>query len=276
MFQNYNGSILNDSDLQLLNNNRGFLYGDGFFESMRYQNGKILFYDDHIERIKLACAILKLQLGISADDLEQIIIELIRKNDLQTSTRIRMTVFRESNGTYLPEQNNCSFIISVSELSNTVYELNEKGLTVDFYTEQFKTTSSIANIKSLNSLVSVLASMYARDKKLDDAILMNNREQVLEGTGTNLFIVKNNVVLTPPLADGCVDGVMRRKIFVCADNTTINCKEQSLSMADVLNADEVFLTNVSKGIQWVGKIREKKFECKVSKDLFHQLLTLNT
>ena len=212
-----------------------------------------------------------MQLAINLTELEKIINELIKKNNLTTGIRIRMTVFRESSGTYLPEQNNSSFIISVSELSNPVYELNGQGLNIDFFTEQFKTTSSISTIKSLNSLVSVLASMYARDNKLDDAILMNNREKVLEGTGTNLFIVKNNRVFTPPLTDGCVNGVMRKKIFICADEINMVCKEQSLSMNDVLNADEVFLTNVSKGVQWVGKIREKEFEKAICKQLFSQL-----
>ena len=112
-------------------------------------------------------------------------------------------------------------------------------------------------------------------KKIDDVILMNNRQHVVEGTATNLFIVKNNVLFTPPLSDGCVDGVMRKKIFTCADGINFECKEQSLSMDDVLSADEVFLSNVVKGIQWVEKIREKKFQYKLSNDLFQQLLTLS-
>jgi len=272
MYQNYNGKELIESELILLNNNRGFLYGDGFFESMRWQNNHILFFDDHVERIQLAGLILKLQLLIQPAQLRTLIENLISKNKITTSARIRITVFRDSMGTYLPEQNKSSFIISVNELSNAAYELNEQGLTVDFFTEQFKTTSTIANIKSLNSLVSVLASMYAREKKLDDVILMNNREQVLEATGTNLFIVKNNVVLTPPLTDGCVGGVMRKKIIICANEKNIVCKEHSMTMDDVLDADEVFLTNVSKGIQWVGKIRDKEYESNMSKHLFMQLI----
>ena len=268
MFQDYNGKILSTKDLALLQNNRAFLYGDGFFESMRWQNNQINFFEDHAERLKKACTLLKLKNPFTIETLRQQIKALADANEIKSSARVRLIMFRISNGTYLPDENNTGYTIIMLPLPTENYVLNEQGLRLCFYTEQTKSPSSISTIKSLNCNVSVLASIYAQENKLDDAILFNCFEKAIEATGSNLYIVKNNCILTPPLNDGCADGVMRKQIFNYAAKLKIECKEQSLTVRDVINADEVFLTNVVRGIQWVEKINEKTFEKKMSEFLF--------
>lgn len=264
----FNGDMVPDDHTRLLNNNRAFLYGDGFFESMRWQKDRVLYFSDHIERIKNACYILKMKLPIDERFLNERIKNLISENKIASPARIRLTVFRESAGAYLPLGNGVHYMMTAGALNDDQYVFNEQGLNVDFYTEQTKTSSSISNIKSLNSLVSVLASLYAKEKQLDDALLINNHQKVIEGTGTNLFIIKNNSILTPLLTDGCVNGVMRKQLHVIATRLELNWSERSLSIEDVLNADEVFLTNVVNGIRWVKQIREKNFRNETAKKIF--------
>ncbi len=271
MKQNYNGEILSTEDLSLLENNRAFLYGDGFFESMRWQNNQINFFDDHAERIKKACSFLKLKLPFQIESLQENIRALAFANEINSSARVRLIMFRISNGTYLPDENNTGYTIIMQPLPNENYVLNEKGLHLDFYKEQTKSSSSISTIKSLNCNVSVLGSIYAQENKLDDAILFNDHQHAIEATGSSLYIVKNNIILTPPLSDGCADGVMRKQLFHFAKQLNIDCKEQSLTANDVMTAEEVFITNVVRGIQWVAKINEKRFVKKTSEQLFLKL-----
>lgn len=271
MKQDYNGTILDTKELSLLQNNRAFLYGDGFFESMRWQDKCIIFFNDHAERLKKACGLLKLKLPFKIETLQEKIKTLAEANKLNSSARVRLIMFRISNGTYLPDENNTGYTIIMQPLPNDKYVLNEKGLLLDFYKEQTKSSSSISNIKSLNCNVSVLGSIYAQENKLDDVILFNDHQRAIEATGSSLYMVKNNVILTPPLSDGCADGVMRKQIFHLANELNIVGKEQSLTPDDVLNAEEVFITNVVRGIQWVEKIKEKYFVKKTSEQLFLKL-----
>ncbi len=271
MKQNYNGKILSEEELQLLQNNRAFLYGDGFFESMRWQNNQINFFNDHLERVKKACSLLKLKSPFPIESLQEKVKALANANQIKESARVRLIMFRNSNGTYLPDENNTGYTIIIQPLLKSNYILNDKGLQLDFYRDQTKSSSSISTIKSLNCNVSVLGSIYAQENKLDDVILFNNHNKIIEATGSSLFIVKNNQVITPPLSDGCADGVMRKQIFICARQLNIEAIEQSLSAEDILSADEVFITNVVRGIQWVEWIQEKRFERKVITLLFNAL-----
>ena len=271
MKQDYNGNILDTEELVLLQNNRAFLYGDGFFESMRWQNKRINFFADHIERIKKACVLLKLNLPFLLSTLQDKINTLAEANNIKSASRIRMIMFRISNGTYLPDENNTGYTIIIQPLPNENYVLNTKGLHLGFYSEQTKSPSSISTIKSLNCNVSVLASIYAQENKLDDAILFNSNNNVIEATGSSIYLLKNDLILTPPISDGCADGVMRKQISVCAEKLSIEFKEQSLTAQDVLNADEVFITNVIRGIQWVEKIELHTFKKRISESLFSVL-----
>ncbi len=267
MKQNFNGEIIDEEKLSLLQNNRAFLYGDGFFESMRWQNNQINFFCDHLERVNKACSLLKLQTPFDIETLQEKVKALADANQIKESARVRLIMFRISNGAYLPDENNTGYTIIIQPLPHRDYILNEKGLHLDFYTEQTKSSSSISTIKSLNCNVSVLGSIYAREKKMDDAILFNNHNRAIEATGSSLFIVKNNRIITPPLSDGCADGVMRKQIFLCASKLNIEAVEQSLTQKDIINADEVFITNVVRGIQWVERIQEKIFEKSISEQL---------
>ncbi len=275
MIDNYiyvNGELKPSSEAELLHNNRGFTLGDGFFESMHWHDGHILFFDDHFERINKAFSMLKMVPNETPGSLLNSIASIIEMNKIEGDARVRITFYRISDGSYIPGKEKTGLYIQTSALKVKGFEFNSKGLTSGIYKEQLKTSSSVSTIKSLSSLVSVMAGIYARENKLDDVLLMNNAGNVIESFNSNLFIVKDNIIYTPPVTDGCLDGVMRKQVINAAVKNNFDVTEKSLSESDIEDADELFLTNTIQGIRWIGKIGNVNFQNEMTKLIFNQLL----
>ncbi len=270
-FLSFNGNIIGEGESSLLNN-RGFFFGDGFFESMHWHDGKILFADAHLERINIAFNILKLdESTLNFQSLQKEAKELIEKNKLKGDARIRMTFFRVSEGNYTPLKNNTGRMINVKPLDTNGFTLNEVGLSIGVYHEQTKSRSSISNLKTLNSLVYVLAGIYARDHSWDDVLILNDTGNIIEAHTSNIFIVMGNKLYTPPLSDGCVNGVMRKQILKLAEQTGISCAEKSLLQKDIDVADELILSNAVQGIRWVEKAGNNTYKKSVAELLYNNL-----
>ena len=281
-----NGEIINENDSVLLNN-RGFLFGDGFFESMHWcvkssgseksgsgslNNGRILFWDDHVERINYAFNLLKLDKSeIDISILMQQINELVAKNNIVGDARVRMTFYRISEGNYTPSKNKTGWMINARPLDIYGFAFNEKGLNIGIFSGQTKSRSSISNLKTLNSLVYVLAGMYARENNWDDILILNDAGNIIEAHTSNIFIVQNNTLYTPPLTDGCVNGVMRKQVIRLAEKAGIDCIEKSLFQNDIDEADEVILSNAVQGIRWVERSGNNIYSKKICNQLFTEL-----
>jgi branched-chain amino acid aminotransferase len=149
--------------------------------------------------------------------------------------------------------------------------LNSTGLTVDLFTEFRKTPNSLASIKSANSAIYVLAGVYKNQQQLDECILSNDKSHIIEAISSNIFAVKNGVLYTPPVTDGCVDGVMRKKIIEVAQQNRVAVYEISIMQNVLLGADELFLTNTIKGIQWVAAFKQKRYTNNTSEKLIAKL-----
>ena len=120
----------------------------------------------------------------------------------------------------------------------------------------------------------VLAGLFKTKNNLDDCIILNDKEVVCEAITSNVFIRKNNQTITPPLSDGCIDGVFRKNMLRLLEQEGMRCIEKSLSVSDLQAADEIFLTNVSTGIRWVGALNQKRYYNKFSASIFPLLLGL--
>jgi branched-chain amino acid aminotransferase len=149
--------------------------------------------------------------------------------------------------------------------------LNQKGLIVDLFVDFKKSPSPLASIKSANSAIYVMAGVYKTQHQLDDCVLLNDRSQIIESISSNIFAVKNGVLYTPPVSDGCVNGVMRRKVIEIAQANKIAVYENSITQSVLLGADELFLTNTIKGIQWVVAYKQKRYFNNTSKKLVEKL-----
>ena len=260
----YAGKFVKKDELSISIKNRGLRYGDAFFETIKCNMGRPLFWEDHYFRMAGTFCVLKMEPPpeFEIDRMKSIIQNLLIQNSLHlASARVRITFFRSGEGYYLPKTNNPSFFIETEELFNPKYQLNPKGLNVALYKENYVSSNILSNIKSNNKLVNILASIYAQEHICDDCILLNQDSNIVESISGNVFLVLNNMIITPTLDDGCVDGVMRR---ILLKNNSLNIKEQKISILNLFNAEEVFFTNVISGIKWVSQIKNHRYENYIS------------
>ena len=201
----------------------------------------------------------------SVDFFNNSILGLSKMNRTGQYARIRITIYRNEGGLYAPDTNSVSWLIECNPLTGNPLSLNKKGLNLGIYEEIFKPINKLSNLKTANGLIFVMAGIFKKENALDEAVLLNDSLNIVEAISSNIFIVKNRILYTPALSQGCVAGVMRAEIIKKVMAEKINCFEAVVSREDLLNADEVFLTNAIRGIQWVSKIQETNYSNRFTK-----------
>ncbi len=270
----FNGEFLKSDQPVFNNDNRAFNYGDALFETIHANGTTPQFLELHIQRLKHGMKILKMDIpdNFRTEYFDRIIINILNKNRQLQGARIRITVFRNSGGLYTPLTNEISFIVESSSLENDRYVLNKNGYAVDIYQLVRKPANLLSNLKTTNSLIFVLAGIHKKEKSLDDCLILNEKERVIESISSNIFIVKNSRILTPGLNEGCLAGIMRHTIIELSKNLGYSVNDKcSLTIQDILTADEVFLTNAIAGIRWVVAFRQKRYYNDTSKFLIQKL-----
>lgn len=264
---NFNG-LLQETDSNLLVQNRGFLYGDGVFETLKVVAGKILFFEDHYFRLMAAMRIVRMEIPMrfTLEYLEEQILSLVRNSSCESSARVRITVYRNDGGFYLPTDNSVSFLIQTSVLEHTVYSIEEKEYEVDLYKDFYITKQLLSTLKTTNKMIHVTGSIFAKENDLDNCILLNDSKNVVEALQGNLFMLMGNKLITPPTSEGCLNGIMRKQILALAKKeTSFEVVEAIISPFDLQKADELFVTNVIMGIQPITKYRKKEFSIEGAK-----------
>jgi len=272
VYINFNGEILPADSPLLTIANRAFKYGDGLFESMRLMKGKLKFAELHAERLQKGMKALKIDGYSQADSwfLKEKVEELARRNKVKHG-RLRLTVFRDAEGLYTPTQNKMAYCLELTPVDEPRYFLNERGLIMDTYTELLKPLSWLSNIKTCNSLTYVMAGIFKQQNKLDEVFLLNQNGFLCEAGAANIFVWYQNHLYTPALSEGCVEGVMRQVVIKLAQDNNIPFTEAQINPEVLNEADEVFLTNAGKGIQWVMGYGVKRYFNRVSKGLMDGL-----
>jgi branched-chain amino acid aminotransferase len=265
----HKGEFLSDASATIAKDNRAFRFADGFFESMRIVNGNALYLESHYARIKATAAALKIHPteDFSLDSLRSQIQELLQRNGITAGGRMRITFYRKSTGFYLPKQDEMTYFIEAEPLPDNEFVLNTTGRLVDIFMDFKKEVNKLSVFKTLNCQLYVQAAIHARDKGLDEALIQNNKLSIIESNSSNLFIVSNGVLYTPTLEDGPVAGTMRMNIINLALENKIKVYECTLNPHNLLAADEMFLTNAVRGIEWVVGYRTKRYFNDMSKRL---------
>ena len=267
----FNQQILRKEEFQISIANRAFLYGDGLFESVKIINGKPFNLDVHLKRLFSAALLLHLEINVSRNDFQDDIEILIRENNIKKGGNLKILVFREEGGKYLPENNQASSLIMSETSDKNSFSLNKKGLELDLFKTQLKPMNKLSNYKTISALQSVMCSLDARQKGKDDCLMFNTENRIIESANSNIFYVKNNIIFTPQLREGCVDGTMRNCILSLKD-LDYKIVENEVKIGDILEAEEVFLTNAIQGVRWVNHIKEQQFtEQKVVKLLTNKI-----
>ena len=190
------------------------------------------------------------------EKLSQEVLHLCKKNNAEELARVRLSVFRGNGGLYDGDKV-LQYVIESWPLNESVNKLNENGLVIDIYPDVEKSCDKFSNIKSANFLPYSMAAQYAKENKWNDCLVLNNSGGVADSTIANLFIIKEGVIVTPGLEEGCIDGVMRRHLLTQLQSAGIETTEATVTVSDIRNADEVFLTNAINGIRWVRLFRDK-------------------
>ena len=270
---NFNGVLTDKSDF-ITPSNRALLYGDAVFETFKVVDNKILFLEDHYFRLMSSMRILrmKIPMNFTLEYLEEQIISLTLKLNIANNARVRMTVFRKDGGLYAPETNEVSFIITAKENLSREYLLKKENYEVELFKDFHVSKHLISSLKTTNKIIQVVASVFAKENGFDDCILINDEKNVVETISGNIFMVLDNQIITPPVSDGCLNGIMRKQVInELKSSTDFNVIENSISPFDLQKADELFLTNVITGMQPITKYRKKSYTTEVSEMLLRKI-----
>jgi branched-chain amino acid aminotransferase len=270
---NFNGNLVSQ-DTNILTNNRAFLYGDAVFETVKILNSKILFLEDHYFRLMASMRVVRMEIpmNFTMEYMEEQILSLVNNKSLGKSSRARITVFRNDGGYYLPTDNTVTYLIDAEALENSLYSFEKEIYEVDLYKDFYVTKQLLSSIKTTNKILNVTASIYAHENGLDNCLLLNDGKNVVEALQGNVFMLKGNKLVTPPVSEGCLNGVMRKQILALAKKMdSLEVVEEVISPFDLQKADEMFITNVIKGIQPITKYRKKEFDNKIALELLSRL-----
>ncbi|MGC6434336.1 MAG: aminotransferase class IV [Crocinitomicaceae bacterium] len=273
LYVNSNGTVMANDTPTIQAANRAHLYGDGVFESIRIMNGRPLNLNNHIQRMLEGAQALKMRPSVFYTQafFEEKIIELIQKSEITDGGRCRISLDRISGGTYTPTSNEAVYFIEVYPIENNSFELNAKGWEIDLYTEMKKVKNPLSNYKTKNGLLYVMASINAKERKLDEVLVVNEKGAILESSSSNLFVVSNGVLYTPSLDEGCLAGTMRMQVINLAVANGIKVYECTIFPQNIIAADEIFITNAIRGITWVSGYRTKRYFNNTSRKLVAHL-----
>lgn len=259
-YQLFNGEVFSEGDLFIHSSNRGFCYGDGFFESIKVSNGKVPFLQLHYQRLVAACNVLRISIP-SEFDLPVFRTEVLRlaKLNNEPNSRIRFQGFRQGSGRYTPESSEFGWVMVSQPIEYSEYRLNKQGLKLGLCETYTINPAPQSSFKSSNSVPYILGGLYAKENGFDDCLLKNVNGNIAEATTSNLFLVSGKHLVVPDLSIGGVAGVMRHVVLQEALAEGLEIKDKPLTKQDILEADEVWLTNASRGIQWVAAFENKRF-----------------
>ncbi len=268
---NFNGEIISRNNLIFNKDNRAFKYGDGVFETLKIQNHKIVFFEDHYFRLMASMRMLRMDIPdeFTLEFLENEILKTTKSNNLDKKSRVRITVFRKDGGYYDPISNKIDFVIEVNELIVKIKQSYSVELFKDFYVY----SGLLSTIKTTNRMLNVLASIFASENDYDTCILVNENKQLVEVTHGNIFLVFGKTIITPPLIEGCIKGIIRKKIIEILKKTSeFKIEECAISPFELQKADEFFITNSIINIQSVTKYRKKNYRTKIGNQILELLI----
>ena len=272
---NINGHLTSSSEASLSVLNRGLAYGDALFESIKSLNGKILFWEDHYFRLMSSMRILRMEIPMkfTPEFLESQIIELLSFNvSNSNSFRVKLTVFRKYGGFYTPETNDINYFISADSLESDLYPPNSSEYKIELFKDFYVNPGLLSTLKTNNKVLNVLGSIYAKENQYENCLLLNLNKSIVEALNGNLFLVKGYIIKTPPLLDGCLNGVMRKQVIeILNKSSDYEFIEDTISPFELQKADELFITNIVQGIQPITIFRKKLYTTAVSQNILAKL-----
>ncbi len=260
IFYNYNGKIFSENENIIGPTNRGLRYGDGIFETIKFKNATIILADDHFKRLWQGMKALQFSIPVhlTVEKLTAEINALIKKNKLKEA-RIRITVIRSDGGIYDPKNDTPNYIIEAIKLSEDNGLLNINGLQICIYEVALKSIDLFSNLKNNNYLPYFMGAKFAKQQQCNDALILNSKGNICDSTIANIFFIKDKIIYTTALSEGCVAGVMRNWLINTLRILNYKVEEIIVTKNILCEADEVFLSNSIYNIKWVGSLGDKNY-----------------
>ncbi|MHC4872388.1 MAG: branched-chain-amino-acid transaminase [Planctomycetota bacterium] len=244
-----NGNFMEEEKAVVSVFDHGFLYGDGIFEGIMVYDGRIFALDEHIKRFYDSARSILLELPLDQEEMKQAIIETVRKNNLRDAY-VRPIASRGKGALGL-DPGSCKEATVVIIVDSETRHPEDHG-EASFETKGIKVISSSCRrngpdvlsprIKSTNYLNNILAKIQANSVGAQDAVMLNSQGQICEMTADNIFTVRDNCLITPPVESGLLDGITRRTIMKIALNQGLKVSEEILTLHDIYTCDECFCT----------------------------------
>ena len=269
---NYNTQLQDFDQLPSAALTRAARYGDGVFETIRMREGKLLFIEDHYFRLMASMRILRMMIPMDFTP-EYIVDQALRRAEERgfENGRLRLQIVRSGGGAYTPNSNAIDWWMELDPLDAKDYVMNEVGLKVELFKDHYVQPGLLSTLKSSNALPYVLGSIYAKENQFDAVLLVNDARQLVEANYGNVFLVQGNVLRTAPLEDGALRGVFRKDVVEWAKDIKLEVQEASINPFDLQKADEVWITNTIRGIQWVGQYRKKSYGAEKAKEMIDMI-----
>lgn len=238
-----NGDFCEEHKAFIPTNDRGFLYGDGLFETIRIYDGVPFLLEEHVQRLLNSASELKIETNLDRKKIRHIVRTLIEKNSLSEAVvRITLTRGAHSGELNLTQSTQATVFISVRQSQSFIPTTSRKPLSV-ITLQGYGNRHKLARHKTLSYLSYLTAREEAKAKGADDAILLSETGEVLEATTANIFLVKEGQIFTPPLESGILPGITRKEVIEISKKLKIKTSETPLTVDDLKTAEEIFLTN---------------------------------
>ena len=262
LYVSINGKIQNADQAAIAIDNRTFRYGIGLFETLLAINNEVQKLSFHWNRLQQGIQLLGFQTPSFFNDASLLIAiqGLLNKNKHNKYARIRIQFFANAGGILETQQNTCNYLIETSAIDASICELNENGLVVGIHTLYKKEIDPLSAYKINGRICYAMAAQEAKEKKWNDALVLNSQGNIIESSISNIFWIKDKTVYTPPVSEGCIAGIRRANWISTLKEKGIPVIEMPLSKEMLLEADEVFLTNSIRKIRWVYAIENKIYE----------------
>ena len=272
---NFNGNLIQNTETSMGPDNRGLHYGDAVFETLRVSGSKIFFWEDHYFRLMASMRILRMEIPVNftLEFLEKEVLNLVETFSKKNSSyNIKILVWRKAGGKYSPKSNDIEYLLTGAQIETLFYTLHDKRYEVELFKDHFVNSGILSTLKTNNKIVQVLGSIFAKENDYQNCLLLNETKTIVEALNGNLFLVKGSIIKTPPLTDGCLNGILRKQIIaICLQLPEYTLEEASVSPFELQKADEMFVTNVISGIQPISKYRKKEYSNTVAKNLLTKL-----
>lgn len=253
----FNKNIIPSDQLCIKYNDRGFTLGHGIYETILIKNGSIPAMDYHWKRLETSAPIIGITIPFSSQELEFMIHQLIEQNNLQNklaAALFTITYGESRQGLLATEASNPNFVISVFEhVTRTV-----PGYSAIIASTKKNEQALSARMKSTSNIDNILAKQEAVNLGYNEAFLLNTSSNIADGSMTNIFMIKNSQVFTPQVTDGALPGIIR-SILLEEFSQLFSITEKSISLSEIMDADEIFITNALLGIGPITKLNTKEF-----------------